>query len=123
MKVVHLKKENIQTDDIAAEINQWELILKVHPTNDKAYNRLMILHRKQRNYKEELKTINRAINTFEEFFKKRQPKFSTKIKSLSTALAKALKLSDKKGNSLYLMGDLSKWKKRKELVRKKITSA
>lgn len=60
MKIVHLRKENSNTEDAPAEIKQSEQILKNHPTNEKAYSRFMILHRKQGNYKEELRIINKA---------------------------------------------------------------
>ena len=80
----------------------------------------MILYRKQRNYRQELKIINRAIKTFEAIFKKRQAVHSPRVKMLSTALSKAMALADKKGNPIYQMGDLTKWKKRKTLVQKKV---
>ena len=119
MKVVHLKKENTPEDG-PVEIKQLEEIIKNYPANQRSYNRLMTLYRKQGNYKKELQTINRAIRTFEALFKKRQPPFNKMVKALSIALSKATGLSDKKGNPIYQMGDLSKWKKRKELVSKKI---
>ena len=120
MKVVYLKKENDKLPDIELEIEDLEKLIRNNPANERVYNRLMILYRKQRNYKEELKVINRAIKTFEELFKKRQPHFNKKIKAISTALSKAMGLTDKKGNTVHLSGDLGKWKKRKELVSKKV---
>jgi len=121
MKIVHLSKDKT-IDETAAAIKAAQLIIKSHPSNDKAYNRLMILYRKQRNYREELKTINKAIKTFEEIFNKKQTVHSSQVKSISLSLAKALGLADKKGNSIYQKGELTKWKKRKLLVQKKLNA-
>ena len=121
MKVVHLKKEDTSpADTIELQIKQLEADIKYHPGNEKAHNRLMILYRKQGNYKQELKTINRAIKIFEELFRKRQPVVNNRIRSLSRAIAKVTGLSDQKGNSLFQKGELTKWNKRKAIVMKKI---
>ncbi|HUR67585.1 MAG TPA: bacterial transcriptional activator domain-containing protein [Chitinophagaceae bacterium] len=120
MKVVHLKKENDPTVDTGQHIKLLEAIIKAHPGNEKAHDRLMILYRKQGNYKQELKTLNRAIKTFEELFTKKQPAVNNKIKALSMAIAKSTGLSDKKGNSIFQKGELAKWKRRREVVIKKI---
>jgi tetratricopeptide (TPR) repeat protein len=120
MKLVHLNKEQAKEEDHTQEIKTLEQTIREHPANDKAWIRLMIIYRKQKEYKKELKTINAAIKTFEELFKKREPAYNTRVKSLSKALSKALGLTDKKGNSLYEMGDLAKWKRRKQAVLKKI---
>jgi DNA-binding SARP family transcriptional activator len=122
MKVVHLNKDKSSTDETAEEINRLLAIIKRHPANDKALNRLMILYRKQRNYTAELKLINKAIKTFEEIFTKKQTVHSRKIKLISTSLAKSLGLADKKGNSIYQKGDLTKWNRRKLFVQKKINA-
>src|SRR5688572_27153880 len=100
MKVVHLQKEQDKTKDIAAEIKELEQIVKAHPTHEKSHDRLMILYRKTGDHHKELRTINRAIKIFEEIFNKRVPVFNKKVKALSTAIAKATGLTDKKGNNL-----------------------
>lgn len=119
MKVVHLNKDK-KEDPSKEEISQLEKMIRVHPTNEKAFQRLMILYRKKQDYQKELKTINTAIRNFEELYKKRTPAFSSKIKSLSKAISKATGLTDKKGNSLYEKGELAKWKRRKKAVLKKL---
>ncbi|HEV7782431.1 MAG TPA: hypothetical protein VGO58_14250 [Chitinophagaceae bacterium] len=120
MKVVHLNKEKGNKDDLQQEIDDLEQTIKAHPANEKAYTRLMVIYRKLNDPKKELKVITTAIKTFEELFKKRQPVYTSKIKALSKALSKATGLTDKKGNSLYEMGELAKWKRRKTTVSKKI---
>jgi len=123
MKVVHLKKEDTSpAGNIEQQIKQLETDIKYHPGNEKAHNRLLILYRKQGNYKQELKTINRAIKIFEELFRKRQPVVNNRIRSLSRAISKVTGLSDQKGNSLFQKGELTKWNKRKEVVMKKLNN-
>lgn len=120
MKVVHLNKEQPKTDPLADEIKALEQMIRHHPSNEKAYSRLMMIYRKQQEYKKELKVINLAIKTFEELFSRKQPAYNPRIKALSKALSKATGLADKKGNSLYEKGELAKWKRRKATVLKKL---
>jgi len=121
MKVVHLKKENkIEESDPALEARALEQLLKEHPANEKAYDRLMVLYRKLKEPEKELRTINTAIKIFEEKYVKRQPAFNKKIETLSRALRKATGLADKKGNNLFEPGELARWKKRKALLQSKM---
>jgi len=97
----------------------YENILKKDPKDQKAYERLMVLYRQQKEYKKELQTINRAIKTFEELYRsKKSP--DKKVNSISNQLNKALGLTDKKGKILFEQKPLSTWKKRRETVLKKI---
>lgn len=122
MKVVHLKKENSPESLLAEAARKEEQIIREHPTHGDAYSRLMTIYRKQKNYKKELQVINKAISTFEDLFKKKQPAFNNKVAALSKALRKATGLADSKGNNLYELGDLARWKKRKLLLQKKMKS-
>lgn len=127
MKLVHLDKTKVKVEDkdkeSAADLSEegklLEKTIQSNPGNDKALNRLMVIYRKLKEPKKELKVINTAIKTFEERFKKRQPVYNKKITTLSKALLKATGLADKKGNNLYEPGDLSKWRKRKALLLKR----
>ena len=66
MKLVHLNKTDATSPgDLTQQITKLESDIKYHPGNEKAHNRLMILYRRQGNYKKELETINRAIKIFE----------------------------------------------------------
>lgn len=123
MKVVHLNKgkDKPGTIDLPEEARLLEKTIHDHPSNDKALNRLMVIYRKLKEPKKELKLINAAIKTFEEKFKKRQPVYNKKVTAISKALLKATGLADKKGNNLYEPGDLSKWRKRKALLLKRKT--
>ena len=119
MKVVHLNRDTPAPDPLQAEIILLEKLIREHPGNTNGYNRLMILYRKQKEYKKELRLIDTAIRVFEEKFRKKQPRFNKKVTSLSKALLKATGLADKKGNNIYEWGELAKWKKRKELLLRK----
>ena len=90
------------------------------PLNEKAYDRLMMLFRKQKKYKQELDIIKKGIRVFEEFYKSKIPKNSKTITAISNKLNKSVGLSDKKGNSLYNPEPIAKWKKRQIIVEKKI---
>ncbi len=97
--------------------------LNKHPIDEFAYNRLMIIYRKQKMYKDELAIINRAIKALEDFYAKRAQKRvgkNNKIKTLSNNLIKSLGLADKKGNALYEPEPLPTWKKRKAVALKKL---
>jgi tetratricopeptide (TPR) repeat protein len=101
----------------------YEEILKDHPLNSRAYDRLIIVYRKLKEYNKELATVERAIKHFEEKFNKEQPAYNKRVATLSKALLKATGLSDKKGNNLYQPGELLRWKKRKDLLIKKLKSS
>ena len=119
-----LKAKKAEIDDnpeAAAQL--YEQVLKSKPTDEFPYQRLMIIYRKQKLYKQELRVINAGIKNFREAFKKRVPKSVQKnstISRLSSALMKSAGLADKKGNLLYEPGPISKWEQRKIVVEKKI---
>ena len=120
MKVVHLRKDNDPNAVLNEAAKAWEKILHEHPSNARAYDELMKIYRKQKDLKKELKTINSAIRVFGEIFRKKKPVYDKKIISLSKALLKATGLADKKGENVHQLGELSRWKKRKELVEKRM---
>lgn len=95
-------------------------LVKLHPFREENYSRLIIIYRKQKDYKNELRVINLGIKNFKEYY---TPSFAgkdTRIIRLSRQLNKMVGLTDKKGNSVYEAGPIGKWKKRKELVLKKL---
>jgi len=100
----------------------YKKAMKQSPLNETAYNRLMIIYRKQKNFEEELKIINKGIDVFTNHYAKRLNKKNNnaQIKALSASLMKKVGLADKKGNALYDPEPVSTWKKRKLLVQKKL---
>lgn len=86
------------------------------------YTRLMIIYRKQKQYKEELEVINKGLQHFKAHQVKQvtQKANNAAIKKLSNSLNKSLGLTDKKGNFLYEPEPIPTWKKRKTTVEKKL---
>jgi len=118
---VNASAENLEKEGLLEEAAEgYEKIISEHPLNTRANDRLMIVYRKLKEYKKELQTVERAIHHFEENFKKHQPEYNKKVASLSKALLKATGLADKKGNNIYEPGELMRWKRRRELLLKKL---
>ena len=97
----------------------YQNILKNHTHNQKAYDRLMILYRQQKDHKKELHIINTAIKIFEKLYAPVKSK-GKKVNTISNQLNRALGLVDKKGKALHEREPLARWKKRREVVLKKI---
>lgn len=108
------EQENIQ---VAKE--DYEAAIKNDPLAEKAYDRLMILYRKEKDYKSELKLINAGIKAFESFYKSKKSS-SKKITEISNKLNRSFGFTDKKGNSLNDPEPIARWKKRKVTVEKRI---
>jgi len=81
----------------------YQNILKNHTHNQKAYDRL----------------INTAIKIFEKLYAPVKSK-GKKVNTISNQLNRALGLVDKKGKALHEREPLARWKKRREVVLKKI---
>jgi tetratricopeptide (TPR) repeat protein len=124
------EKQTILQQAEAAEKNEnLELAEKLYREqmkhkafNASVYNRLMIIYRKQKKYKEELDIINKALQHFNEYQNKKSSAKTNNaaIKKLSKSLNKSLGLTDKKGNFLYEPEPVPTWKKRKATVEKKL---
>jgi hypothetical protein len=123
-KVVTLKEtikeaqEAEEKEDISLAIKDYEEAIEKDPLAEKAYDRLMILYRKEKEYKKELKLINSGIKAFESFYKSRKSG-SKKIAEISKKLNKSFGFTDKKGNAVYDPEPIARWKKRKLTVEKR----
>jgi hypothetical protein len=99
----------------------YEKVIKADPHNEIAYNRLMIIYRKQKELDKELQIIKRAIRSFEDMYASSvKIPGNKKVSHLSNAFLKMSGLSDKKGKLLYRPGPLAKWDRRKTLLEKKL---
>ena len=114
------KAEEAEKADPSLAIETYKQIVEKDPLQTRAYDRLMILYRKEKDYKRELSIINSGIKTFEKFYKDQLGKPSKKISEISKQLNKAFHLIDKKGNSLYAPEPIDRWQKRKEVVERKV---
>ena len=126
--MTHLKQEPPKGINKSADLTMvgppayYQNIIKKSPHQQKAYDRLMILYRQQKDYKKELQIINTAIKIFEKLYAPTKSK-GKKVNTISDQLNKSLGLIDKKGKTLYEQKPLSTWKKRREIVLKKIKTA
>ena len=123
-KVVTLKKiieeaTEAEKEDVSLAIKDYEEAIKKDPLAEKAYDRLMILYRKDKNYKKELQLINSGIKAFESFYRSRKSN-SKKIAEISKKLNRSFGFTDKKGVSVYDPEPIARWKKRKVTVEKRI---
>jgi tetratricopeptide (TPR) repeat protein len=114
-------------NDFHGAIAAYIALLKKQPLNEKAYTRLMILYRKQKEYLKEAAVIEEAISKFsrdvtngkkDKTATKKKP--AGKIEQLSLSLGKLTGLMDRKGKSLYDPEPIATWKKRLVLVNKRL---
>jgi tetratricopeptide (TPR) repeat protein len=115
-----LGKTHEEEGELSEAAEAYEKRIKLRPIDEKAYDRLMIVYRKLKEYKKELAIINAGITAFETTYNKTHKAPGKKVASLSQALLKATGLVDKKGESLYQPGPLARWKKRKLVVSKRL---
>jgi hypothetical protein len=107
-------------------ISLYEQNIKEPVADQFAYDRLMILYRKQKAYKEELRVIKKGIQVFKEQAKQvlknniARKKNKSELEKLSNAFMKGTGLIDKKGNETHIPEPINKWTKRQEVVEKKI---
>ncbi|HUS02782.1 MAG TPA: hypothetical protein VMY77_13685 [Chitinophagaceae bacterium] len=124
-KVLSIKKTIEEADDaeenedIPLAIKDYEEAIKSNPLLEKAYDRLMILYRKEKDYKKELGLINSGIKAFETFYRSKKSG-SKKIAEISKKLNRSFGFTDKKGNAVYDPEPIARWKKRKVTVEKRI---
>lgn len=98
--------------------------IKSNALNQTAYQRLMVIYRKQKQFAKELKVIEKAIHAFEaSFYSSRRKNHGKRINNLSKQINVAMKLTDKKGNRHTDPEPILSWKKRKLTVLKKLEAA
>jgi len=118
-----MKQEEALQDektDPKASIKHYEERIKKNELDTDAYHRLMILYRKEKEYKKETALIRKAIKAFELFYAKHQPSHSKKVAALSRAIAVSSGLIDKKGKAVYNPEPIAGWKKRLATAMKKL---
>lgn len=109
--------------DTAADL--YKQALKTDPLDDIAYNRLMVYHRRRKEYRKEKQLIEAAIaahlkqaHTAQADWIRRNKKTARTAK----ALVKSLGLVDRKGAPKLETEILRKWRKRLTVVRKRLAS-
>ncbi len=121
--LMDMAKTSEAAGDIAEAIRIYKTILEKNFDKERVYGRLLILYRKQKDYKKELAILNTAIKDLTERYSRRRENLGKKVATLSQQLMKMTGLADKKGKALYFPAPLDKWMTRKKLLLKKISSS
>jgi hypothetical protein len=111
-------EKNEQLEEAAV---YYEKYLKTQPRDTLPYNRLMIIFRKLKDVKNELRIIDLGIQSFTALYTPTAAGKNSNVVKLSKQLNILTGLTDKKGNSLHDAGPIGKWKTRKALILKKKT--
>lgn len=122
-EAIRKAKEAESQDKPEEAAKLYELAIREKTLDEFPFDRLMIVYRKLKRYKEELRTIEKGIRLFEAHYNKQAGKKNAKqqqISTLSNAFLKTAGLKDKKGNLLYTPEPISRWQKRKAVVEKKL---
>ncbi len=118
------KAKDAETDnDLEQAASLYEEARKADPANEYPYDRLMIIYRKLKKYRPELRVINEGIKFFEASHAKRLKELfgkHRKITEISNALMKRTGLQDRGGKNLYYPEPIGRWRKRKETLEKKL---
>lgn len=109
-----------EAGDHNAAIEIYQQVISKQPKQEQAYERLMILYRKIKDYKKELAIIDKGIKAFEKLYAPKASSKMKKIAEISLKMAKSVGLADKKGEATYDPEPIGKWKKRRLVVEKKI---
>jgi tetratricopeptide (TPR) repeat protein len=111
--------------DLAEAVRLYEENIRLDYKHEFAFNRLLVLYRKSKKYKQELRVINRGIKVFSA--QRTDPlkllRNKKEVQELSNAFMTKSGLKDKKGNQTFFPEPVNKWMKRKALIEKKITPA
>lgn len=134
MKVAHINKDEPEPSsshewlgrarqlesagDLEQAAKAYEKVILSDRLNEPAYNRLLVIYRKLKDYVKELKVIDKGIAAYEKLYAAK--KKSKAITDLSKKLSKAVGLADKKGNSLYAPEPVARWRKRRGVVVKRL---
>jgi hypothetical protein len=118
----NMAKEAELDGDVEKAIRFYEHNIKEDYADEFAFERLMIIYRKLKEYKEELRVIDRGIDVFESQMQEHLAYSLSKradqktLATLSNALIKKAKLED----DIRYPDPIDKWLKRKEIVKKKL---
>jgi hypothetical protein len=116
-------KEAEKAGDVNKAVRFYEQNIREDYADKFAFERLMIIYRQQKEYKDELRVIKRGIEVFQKSFKERVKQSLSrrvsdrKLEQLSNAI---IKISGQKKEELHFPDPIDKWLKRKEIVEKKV---
>lgn len=109
--------------DMSAAVKIYKGIIQTDPLHSAAYNRLMIIYRRQKQYRDELVVIKQGIDAYEKDLWDDQmawKKANRRSATVSRSLAKSLGLLDDKGRPTYEDPHINTWRKREAVARRKL---
>lgn len=96
----------------------YEAAIRKSPLDEHPYNRLMIIYRKIKRPKDELRVIKKGISVFES--RLRRTSKNKKLSDLSNKMMKLAGLANSKGIPTYHPEPINRWMKRLDVVEKKL---
>ena len=107
--------------DIEEATALYEKAIKQRPLLEQPYNRLMIIYRKNKKLKEEIRVIDKALDLFIGRYEKKKAalKMPDKVARLSKAILKTISKDGKAFENSYPQ-PVQKWLTRKKVVEKKL---
>lgn len=109
----------------AEALRIYRALTRGNHLNADAYNRMMVILRKQKKYEAELEIIRQAIAKVENAIMVSQQAIDDRDResaALSRKLAKSLGLLNNKGLPIYEEPQLAAWRKREAVVEKRLAS-
>lgn len=116
-------KEAEKQGDTAEAVKYYYQALKNDPTDQLAYNRLMVYFRRRKEYRKELQVIQAAIASQQRHAMDAQQGWMRRNKKTARtakALAKSLGLINQKGMPILETRQLATWRKRLNVVRQRL---
>jgi len=116
-------RQEEQAGNLQRAIKLYEQNIREEYADEYAFERLMIIYRKQKQYKDELRVINRGIDLFEHSLKEHLKQTLSrhmdgkKLELLSNAI---LKKTGSKTQQAHFPDPIDKWMKRREIVEEKL---
>ena len=101
----------------------YEQAIRQEPLEAFPYNRLMIIYRKLRQPKDELRVIEKALAVYEHYYDEKPKKImngNPQIAKISKALVSSLNKSAGTKNLSYYPEPIPSWTRRKNAVEKKL---
>jgi tetratricopeptide (TPR) repeat protein len=114
---------NVEADgELEKAASIYEQAIRHHPMDEFPYNRLMIIYRKFKQPKNELRVIKKGLEVYTAFYDKKLKPYTsnTKVGQLSKALLKSVTGSAKKTSYTSYPEPIPRWTLRKKAVEKKL---
>ncbi|MEO8406381.1 MAG: YopX family protein [Chitinophagaceae bacterium] len=117
---LHKAKELEESGELTEAAQAYEKVISIDPVHEFAYNRLLIIYRKEKESKKELAAVKKGIKAFEEYYTSAAKLSHGKtVTRISNALMKMTGLADKKGKAIYRPEPIGRWIRRKTLLEKR----